>query len=66
MRPTADNTQSAYLTLSRNLSLMKQEYEIMPSTFLKKKIELIEDKMNKINASVGKYQTPIGNYSKAK
>lgn len=52
-----------YKSLSDYLIEMKEEYKIMPSKFLLKKIELAEKKMNQINDLIPKNTGGGGEYN---
>jgi len=45
---------SRYETLNKSLTEMREEYKIMPSKFLLKKIELADSKLKQIDSLVGK------------
>jgi len=57
-----ENRESAYNKLQTTLKELKKEYEISPSKFLERKIELVESKLKKAEKQLGVFLRPTGNY----
>ena len=56
----------AYKDLNKSLIKIKSEYETNPSELLLEKIKTIKSKLKKIDASLGVFTRPNGNYTSAK
>lgn len=48
------NTAEEYVLLCKNLKSMTEEYKLLPSKFLEKKINLVQDKLRAIDKSIPK------------
>lgn len=51
-----------YHNINRILNEMREEYKVLPSTFLKRQIELADSKLKAIDRALGKSTVGGGNY----